>query len=398
MNSIWLKRLGLAALAAAVAGGFAWALREQPALVDVATVTEGPMSVSIREEGKTRVRNVYTVSAPIAGRLSRTVLEEGDAVVGNETVVAAIHPLDPPLIDRRTEAELLAARDAARSGVGIAQSELQRVETALRLAEDELERALKLFGPGIISESALQKAQNQVDLQKAAVEAARATVAFRRAELASAEARLLLPDPGGTDEDSCCVSLYAPVSGSVLAVHAESEQAVAAGAPIADIGDTSELEIVVDLLSSDAVRIGPGTLASISDWGGEDALPAIVRRVDPAGFTKVSALGIEEQRVNAVLDLQQGDARLGHGYRVLAEMTVWDCARCLTVPISALFRSGSEWTVFALDGDRLRQSQVAIGRMNDETAQVTGGLAAGTVVVVHPSDTLSDGALAQRRE
>jgi HlyD family secretion protein len=398
MNSVWLKRLGLAAMAAAVVGGFAWALREQPALVDVATVTEGPMSVSIREEGKTRVRNVYTVSAPIAGRLSRTVLEEGDAVVGNETVVAAIHPLDPPLIDRRTEAELLAARDAARSGVGIAQSELARVETALRLAEDELARALKLFSPGIISESALQKAQNQVDLQKAAVEAARATVAFRRAELASAEARLLLPEPGGADEDSCCVNLYAPVSGSVLAVHAESEQAVAAGAPIADIGDTSELEIVVDLLSSDAVRIGPGTLAAVSDWGGEDALPAIVRRVDPAGFTKVSALGIEEQRVNAVLDLQQGDARLGHGYRVLAEMTVWDCARCLTVPISALFRSGSEWTVFVLDGERLRQTQVAIGRMNDETAQVTGGLAAGAIVVVHPSDTLSDGALAHRRE
>jgi HlyD family secretion protein len=398
MNSVWLKRLGLAAMAAAVIGGFAWALREQPALVDVATVAEGPMSVSIREEGKTRVRNVYTVSAPIAGRLSRTVLEEGDTVVGNETVVAAIHPLDPPLIDRRTEAELLAARDAARSGVGIAQSELQRVETALRLAEDELARALKLFSPGIISESALQRAQNQVDLQKAAVEAARATVAFRRAELASAEARLLLPEPGGADEESCCVNLYAPVSGSVLAVHAESEQAVPAGAPIADIGDTSELEIVVDLLSSDAVRIGPGTLASISDWGGETALPAIVRRVDPAGFTKVSALGIEEQRVNAVLDLQQGDDRLGHGYRVLAEMTVWDCARCLTVPISALFRSGSEWTVFVLDGDRLRQTPVGIGRMNDETAQLTGGLEAGTVVVVHPSDTLSDGALAQPRE
>ncbi len=322
MKSKWFKRLGLALLALAVVAGFAWALREQPALVDVAEVVEAPMRVEIREEGKTQVREVYTVSAPIAGRLSRTVLDEGDPVVGGETVVAAIRPLDPPLIDRRTEAELLAARDAAKSGVGIAESELQRVRTALRLAEEELARALKLFGPGVISESALQKAQNAVELQKAAEESAQATVAFRRAELASAEARLLLPDATGSDDDSCCVSLFAPVDGSILAVHARSEQAIPAGALIAEIGDTGDLEVVVDLLSSDAVRIGPGTRAEISDWGGDRSLQATVRRVDPAAFTKVSALGIEEQRVNAVLDLDESDTRLGHGYRVFAEMTV----------------------------------------------------------------------------
>ena len=398
MNAVWMKRAGLALAAAAIAAGFAWALREQPALVDIAIVAEGPMRVTIREEGRTRVRDVYTVSAPIAGHLSRTVLEEGDAVVAGETVVAAIHPLDPPLIDRRTEAELLAARDAARSGVGIAESELQRVETGLQLAEDELARALKLFGPGIISESALQKAQNQVDLSKAAVQAARATIAFRRAELASAEARLLMPSPRGGDEDSCCVNLLAPIDGSVLTVHAQSEQAVAVGAPIADIGDTTKLEIVVDLLSSDAVRIGAGTVATITGWGGDEALPAVVRRVDPAAFTKVSALGIEEQRVNAVLDLETGDARLGHAYRVLAEMTVWSCDLCLTVPIPALFRSGSDWTVFVLDGGRLRQRRVGIGRMNDETAQVLDGLSPGDAVVLHPGDRIADGSTAVRRD
>ncbi|MEX0408226.1 HlyD family efflux transporter periplasmic adaptor subunit [Aquibium sp. LZ166] len=398
MKSVWIKRLGLALLALAIAAGFVWALREQPALVDVAEVVEAPMRVEIREEGKTQVREVYTVSAPIAGRLSRTVLDEGDPVVGGVTVVAAIRPLDPPLIDRRTEAELLAARDAARSGVGIAESELQRVRTALRLAEDELARALKLFGPGIISESALQKSQNAVDLQKAAVESAEATVAFRRAELASAEARLLLPDAPGPQEDSCCVSLLAPVDGSVLAVHARSEQAIPAGALIAEIGDTSDLEVVVDLLSSDAVRIGPGTKAAISDWGGDRALQATVRRVDPAAFTKVSALGIEEQRVNAVLDLDESDARLGHGYRVFAEMTVWDCEACVQVPISALFRSGDAWNLFVVDGDRLRQMPVEIGQMNDRTAQVISGVDPGATVVVHPADTLADGSLVERRE
>lgn len=397
MNAVWMKRLGFALAAAVIAAAFAWALREPPALVDVAIVAEGAMRVTIREEGRTRVRDVYTVSAPIAGHLSRTVLEEGDPVAAGETIVAAIHPLDPPLIDRRTEAELLAARDAARSGVGIAESELQRVETGLQLAEDELGRAIRLFGPGIISESALQKAQNQVDLNKAAVEAARATVAFRRAELASAEARLLMPSPRGEGEDSCCVNLLAPIDGSVLAVHAQSEQAVSIGTPIADIGDTSRLEVVVDLLSSDAVRIAAGTEAEITGWGGDEALPAAVRRVDPAAFTKVSALGIEEQRVNAVLDLEAGDPRLGHGYRVFAEMTVWNCERCLTVPIPALFRSGSEWNVFVLDNGRLRQSAIGIGRMNDETAQVLDGLSPGDIVVLHPGDTLTDGGSAEPR-
>lgn len=398
MNAVWMKRLGLALAAGAVGGGLAWALREQPALVDVAVVAEGPMQVTIREEGRTRVRDVYTVSAPIAGHLSRTVLEEGDPVVANETVVAAIHPLDPPLIDRRTEAELLAARDAARSGVGIAESELQRVATGLQLAEDELTRALKLFGPGVISESALQKAQNEVDLNRAAVEAARATVAFRRAELASAEARLLMPSPRGGDEDSCCVSLLAPIDGSVLAVHAQSEQAVTLGTPIADIGDTTKLEIVVDLLSSDAVRIGAGTVATITGWGGDEALPAVVRRVAPAAFTKVSALGIEEQRVNAVLDLGESDPRLGHAYRVFAQMRVWSCDLCLTVPIPALFRGGSDWNAFVLADGRLRRTKVDIGRLNDETAQVLGGLLPGDVVVLHPGDTLADGGQAIPRD
>lgn len=397
MKSVWTKRLGWTLPAVAVAAGFAWALREQAALVDVATVVHAPMKVSVREEGMTRVREVYTVSAPIAGHISRTLLKEGDPVIGGKTVVAAVHPLAPSLIDRRAEAELLGARDAAKSNVGIAESELQRAQTALRLAEDELARALKLFGPGIIAESALQKAQNVVDLQKAAVDAARATVAFRRAELASAEARLLLPELGNGSDENCCVDLLAPVDGSVLAVHAKSEQAVLPGTRIADIGDTKDLEVIVDLLSADAVRIAPGTKASVSDWGGERTLKATVRRVDPAAFTKVSALGIEEQRVNAVLDLDESDPRLGHGYRVFAQMTVWECQSCLQVPIAALFRSGSRWNVFVVEKRRLRQADIEIGQMNGEVAEVANGLRPGETVVTHPADTLEAGSLVEER-
>ncbi|WP_245294118.1 efflux RND transporter periplasmic adaptor subunit [Methylobrevis pamukkalensis] len=381
----------------AITGAAWWAVREQPAQVDVATVADGPMTVTIREEGMTRVRDIFAVSTPIAGRLSRTVLSEGDRVEGGKTIVAAIHALDPPLIDRRTEAELIAARDAARSGVGIAESELRRVETDLALAKEDLARALKLFDPGIISESALERATNEVERQEAAVEAARATVGFRQAELASAEARLLQPDAEIPDPSHCCINLLAPVDGTVLTIHARSEQAIAAGAVVAEIGDTSKLEIVVDLLSADAVRIAPGTPASIVEWGGEADLPATVRRIDPAAFTKVSALGIEEQRVNGILDFAKGDPRLGHGFRVVAELEIWRCESCLQIPVSALYRAGLDWKVFKLEDGRLAETSVAIGRMNDETAEVLSGLSSGDRVVVHPSDTLADGAAAEVR-
>ena len=167
---------------------------------------------------------------------------------------------------------------------------------------------------------------------------------------------------------------------------------------IAELGDTSRLEIVVDLLSADAVHLSPGMGARIVDWGGEGDLSATVRKIDPAAFTKISALGIEEQRVNAVLDLTDGDPRLGHGFRVVAELAVWECGRCLQVPLSALYRKGENWTVFRLTDGHLAEGQVEIGRINDKTAQVLGGLSSGDIVVVHPTDTLFDGELAERRE
>jgi HlyD family secretion protein len=319
-------------------------------------------------------------------------------VKANSTVVASIHPLDPPLIDRRAEAELLASRDAARAGVGVAEFELQRARSALKLAEDEFARALKLFGSGLVSESALQKLTSEVELNRTAVDTAKAVIGLRNAELANAEAHLLQPDPANPSGENCCVNLLAPIDGTVLAVTARSEQAIAAGAKIAEIGNVHNLEIAVDLLSSDAVRIAPGTKAEISDWGGDHALRATVRRVDPAAFTKISALGIEEQRVTVVLDLEDADARLGHGYRTLVEMTVWECDECVQVPIGALFRNGGRWNIFVVDGDRSRQVEVGIGHMNDDVAEVLTGVASGVSVVVHPSDTVTDGGLVERRQ
>lgn len=397
---VWLKRLGLVALVAAVVAGFYYALREKPALVDVGTVERGPMTVSILQEGMARVRNVYTVSSPIAGNLSRTTLEEGDKVEANRTVVASIRPLPPPLIDRRTQAELVAAREAARAAVAIAEVEEQRARTAFDLAKTEYERAQRLASTGIVPEQTLQKASSEFALQQAQVKAAEATIRLRRAELASAEARLMQTGEARQDnrvEEDCCVEVTAPIDGVVLAVFAESEQAVTAGAKIAEIGDPADIEIVADLLSTDAVRIEPGTKATITDWGGGRPIPATVRRIDPAAFTKVSALGIEEQRVNVVLDLDEPEHRLGHNYRVFVEVAVWRSDDAVQVPLSALFRVGRQWNVFRVEGDRVSQVPVSVGQMNSSRAELLEGLEPGATVVTHPSDTLEDGSLVEPR-
>lgn len=399
MQGKWIKRVLAVVAVGAIVAGFAYALREKPQLVDVGTVTRGPMRVTVSQEGVTRVREVYAVSSPIAGHLSRTVLDEGDAVRAGVTVVAAIHPLDPPLIDSRSQAELVAAREAARAAVSMAEIDLKRLQSDLQFSRDNLERAKALAKTNFLAQSALQKARTDVEVLEAQIASAKAAIELRKAELASAEARLIPPsDPNRKPEASCCVHLTAPVDGVVLSVFARSEQPVAVGTKIAEIGDPRDIEVTVDLLSSDAVRIAPGSPAEIFDWGGDRILAARVRRIDPAGFTKVSALGIEEQRVNLVLDLDDKDPRLGHGFRVYARLTLWQSEDTLRLPISALFRDGQDWSLFAIRDGRARQVAVEIGQMNDEVAELKGGLADGDRVILHPSDMVSDGTLVEARQ
>lgn len=397
MKTLWIKRFGMLVTLLAVIGAFAYALREKPVSVDTAVVAAAPMKVSLLQEGITRIRHVYAISSPIAGHLARPVLDVGDKVIANSTVIASIHPLDPPLIDKRMYNELLAAREATRAAITVATSELKRVETELGLAQKELARATRLAASGIIPESTLQKAANTVATLEAQVNSARSSVELRQAELASAEARLR--QPTASDPISyCCIDLTAPVTGVVLDVLVTSEQPVVAGTRIADVGNPADLEVTIDLLSTDAVGLRPGTKASIVDWGGDHALEAVVRRIDPAAFTKVSALGIEEQRVNAILDLKKPDPQLGHNFRVYADIVLWEAPSVLQVPISALFRNGSQWSVFAEKQGRARMTAVDIGHMNDETAEIAKGLSAGETVVVHPSDMIEDGTLIEARK
>lgn len=398
MKGAWAKWIvGLIAVVAIGYGVFV-SFREQPVLVDLGLVERGAMAVAIDEEGATRVRDVYAVSSTLAGQIDRIALEEGD-LVQRGAVIATIHPLDPPFLDERTRTELEAAAEAGRAAVALANVEHARAQTALSLANSAYERASELAKTNIVSDSELERAYGEVQINEAQVESAVANINLRLAELASIEARLAQPgdDEGNGNGGMCCVLLRAPIEGVVLGVNVRSEQAVAVGTVVAELGRPDDLEVAVDLLSSDAVRVGPGTRATISDWGGDDDLSATVRKVEPAAFTKVSALGIEEQRVNAVLDLDEVPDGLGHGYRVVARLTVWEEDDVVTAPISALYRDDGEWAVFVAEDGVARVQPVELGRMNDEVAEVITGLEPGQRVILYPSDLLRDGRLISDR-
>lgn len=383
----------------AVAAGLWWAFRERPIAVETAQATRGPMAVTIEEDGQTRVREIYRISSPITGNVGRSLLDVGDRVKAGATVIATIAPLQPAFMDERSRAEARALADAARAAIGVAEAELAQARAALDLARAELERAQRLASARTISQATLDKARTDVDLKQALATSAEAAVALRRSELASANARLMQPGDRALLEpqDRCCVSVTAPIDGTVLGLAVKSEQVIQAGAPLAEIGDPGNLEIVADLLSSDAVSIKPGTKAEIRNWGGEP-LTATVRRIDPAAFTKVSALGIEEQRVNAVIDPDKKEPALGHGFRVRVALQVWRAPDVLQVPVSALFRRGSDWAVFAVENGRAAMRTVTIGHMNNDAAEVLDGIAEGNEVIVFPSDTIADGVLVTAQE
>lgn len=386
-------------LITAVLGAVYLALREKPVLVDVATITSGPMQVTINEEGVTRVRDVYQVFPPITGHLERITLEEGDEVVAHETIVGKIHPLDPPFIDNRTANEIAAAVEAARSSVMLAEVDLSRAQADLSLAEVEYQRSLELQKTDVISKAALDKKLNVVLLKRAEVDSARAAIALRNAELKSVEARQAQPTatPRSERMTGCCINIMAPVSGTVLKINHKSEQVIQSTMPIMEIGNPQDIEIAVDLLSSDAVKVQPGSQAIISQWGEDRPLVANVRRVDPAGFMKVSALGIEEQRVNVVLDIPEVPENLGHGYRVYASFVIWSSDNTLQLPIGALFRKSGNWSVFTVREGRVTIELVELGQMNDTHAQILKGLSEGARIVLFPNDQLEEGNLIEER-
>jgi HlyD family secretion protein len=380
-----------------------WAFRPRPELADIAVVERAPLRVTLAEEGETRVRDRFVVSAPLAGRVLRIELEPGDRVTADETVLATFQPQAPALLDARSRAEAEASARAARANLERARADRDRAEAELEFANAEVERSRRLAGEKIVSDEELEAAELAARSKSEVYAAAEFSAQNARHQLEVARARLLEGVGRGNPHGGSAsppISLHSPVDGVVLRRLRESEAVVPAGEPLLEVGQPEDLEIVADYLSANAVQIRPGDRALIEEWGGGNALEGRVRRVEPSGFMKISALGVEEQRVNVVVDfVNRPEERRGlaDGFRVELEIVLWEGQDVLQVPTGSLFRASEEWAVFAVEGGRATLRKVEIGRRGGVVAEVVNGLEEGDQVILHPGDSVVEGLRVEQR-
>lgn len=377
------------------------ALLPESVPADFAPVVRGILLVTVDEEGETRVRDRFVISAPVPGRLLRIALEPGDEVVAGETVLATFQPSTPIPLDARSRAEAEAQVKAAEAALGSARANDERADAELRYAESVLARNRKLAEEKIVSSEQLEEAELDLETRRKSQQATEFAVRNAEHGLAAARAALVgaySSKPG--HERGEPIVLYSPIDGIVLKRIRWSEAVVPVGEPLLEVGDAGDIEIVSDLLSTDAVRVQPGQRVLVEQWGGEHPLEGVVRRVEPYGFTKFSALGVEEQRVNVIVDFTGApEARrsLGDGYRVEVRIVVWEGDDVLQVPTSSLFRHGEAWAVWTVEGGRAVQREIDAGARNGLEAQVLSGLDEGAQVIVHPSDAIVEGVKVERR-
>ncbi len=370
--------------------------------VEVATLRRGPLRVTIDEDGRTRVRDRYLVSAPLEGELLRVTVRAGDALVAGRTRLATLLPKSPDLLDARAVAQAEARSQAAEAAWRQSERRVAESQEALELARHQFERARGLLTSRTITSEEFETAEHRERLANESRRAAEFGQQVARFELEWARAALARFQPPAEKPSSPAgqLDILSPIDGSVFRVVRESAGLVPGGAPLLEIGNPRDLEIEVDVLSSDAVRIPPNAKVLLEQWGGTEPLEARVRLVEPSGFTKVSALGVEEQRVNVIADFvaaAEHRPRLGDGFRVEARIVAWESDDVLIVPAGALFRDGDQWAVFAVEAGRARLRSVKIGHQNGREAEVLEGLLAGESVVQYPGDQLRDGTRIQPR-
>ena len=378
-------------IAAAVVMFGAWAFRPQPIGVDLATIKTGTLSVTVGDEGVAQVKDTYEISTPLGGDVERIPFTVGDHVEDGQ-VVATIVPQLSGFLDERSLAEAEAAVRAAEAAVTSANTDLDGAQSAVAFQQGEVERTQKLVSRGLTSLQAADAAQFELDKRKTALENARATLELRQRQLEQARVKLI--EPTSLDRRTTRFDVKAPISGQVLQIANESARSLPAGSQLLTIGDPHNLEIVVDLVSSDAVRVVAGDMATISGWGGPVDLEARVRRIEPIGFTKVSALGIEEQRVRVLLDITSPPelwTNLGHLYRVFAEIEVERYDGATLVPTAALFRENGDWACYTVSGEIAALRKLTLGARDADFAVVEKGLEADEKVILHPSDQIVDG-------
>ena len=388
-----VRRLVQLVVGLLVVGGIVYAFMPKPVRVDLGTVQRGELQVTVDEDGKTRIKENYVVSTPLAGRLLRIQLEAGDEVHTGKTLLAAIEPTDPTLLDPRARAEAEARVSAAEARLKQAGATLDRALAAMQFSEAELGRTRELHTREISAKQELEQKEMMLRLNTEEYRSARFAEEISQFELQQSRAALMRTTRDSPADD-WNFDIRSPINGRVLRVFQESSTVVTPGTQLLELGDPSDLEVVIDVLSSDAVKIAPGNSVFLEQWGGEVALEGNVRLVEPSAFTKVSALGVEEQRVNVVIDFVEApDQRgtLGDGFRVEARIVVWQGADVLKVPTSALFRQDEQWAAFAVVEGRAELRHVTIGHRNNLFAEALDGLNEGDVVIVHASDQVVDG-------
>lgn len=369
----------------------AWGLWPKPVMVETGVIARAPLTVRVSEEGKTRIRNRYVVAAPVGGMMQRVVLRPGDEVKANETVITRIVPQTAPLIDPRARIQAQEAVSMHKANRKRAVESQAALKIAANLAAVERDRAFAIKQRGAVSALDLDRVEAEATAKAAELRAAEFALQVIDHELAQALAVLEQPASGATDP---VVEIKSPVTGKVLTVMQESETMMNPGQPIIEVGDPADIEIEAEILSRDAVMIEAGDEVLIEQWGGAEALKGRVRRVEPAAFTKISALGVEEQRVIVLIDLQSADGKakaLGDRFRVEVRVAVWHADDVLVSPAGALFREGNQWKTFVMRDGRARLTPVEVGHSDGRFSQIISGLAVGDKVLLHPPDTVADG-------
>ena len=385
------------AVAAALLAALAWGFWSRPVLVEVVAASRGPLQVTIEEEGRTRVKDRYVISAPVAGYLRRIELDVGDALTQGQTV-AVLEPLRPEVLDPRSHARAEAQIAAAQAALEAAVKKVAAARAEAKFARDEYARKQKLRAKETISQTLLEEAETRARQTAAEQQSAEFTVEVARFDLEAARTALQYSLADDTATRPVTVELHAPVASRVLRINHESEGVVSAGEDLIEIGDPARLEVAVDVLSQDAVQIRPQTRVLFYRWGGDAPLEGMVRTVEPAGFTKISALGVEEQRVWVIADLvspREAWQFLGDGYRVEAHFILWQDTDVLQAPASALFHHEGEWAVFVVQDGRARRRHVEVGHRNGLVAEIIAGLRTGDRVITHPDDRIEDGVRVQ---
>lgn len=382
-----LNTILLLIVIAVIVGLLAMWLRPTPLRVDVARASRGPMRVTVDGEGKTRVRDRYVVAAPVAGRLRRIILRRGDSVVQSQ-LIAELEPLPLAPLDPRQRAEAIGRVRATEDARAEVDRMVERYKASYDQARRDLKRSEALAREGVVSRQEVEEAETAVATSLREYEAVRSRAERAAHDVEVARAALLAVN---RSPSTATVKVQAPADGRVLRVLEESERVVSAGAPLLELSNPSKLEAVVELLSTDAVKVSPGATVFIENWGGPKALEGRVRLIEPSAFTKVSALGIEEQRVNVIVDLLELGTTLGDGYRVEGRLVIWETNDALRVPVSALFRRGETWSLFRVENGVAQLQDVEIGHLTSSQAEVKSGLEEGAVVITHPSKDISNG-------